>query len=79
MPLKFYDLLFFSIEKAVSDKTSEDDWGLIMEICDKVQQTSNGPRDVLKSLFKFISPRNPTSSVKALTVSLLQCEIANNR
>uniref|UniRef100_A0A8C6SIS4 Target of Myb protein 1-like n=1 Tax=Neogobius melanostomus TaxID=47308 RepID=A0A8C6SIS4_9GOBI len=42
------------IESATTGSTRSDDWGLIMEICDIINETEEGPKDAVKAIKKRI-------------------------
>lgn len=43
------------IERATTGSSQSEDWGLIMEICDIINETEDGPRDAVKAIKKRIT------------------------
>ncbi|XP_063879998.1 signal transducing adapter molecule 1-like isoform X1 [Scylla paramamosain] len=56
------------IERATSEKNTGDDWGQIMDICDKVKESNTGPKDCLKSLVRRLNSENPRIVLQAVTL-----------
>eukprot|EP00126_Sphaerothecum_destruens_P006324 Sdes_comp19309_c0_seq1m10427 len=51
-------------------QSSEEDWGLILEICDKVSASQNGPKDFLSAFVKLVRAQGSLEKIglKALLV-----------
>ena len=64
-----YKLVLFISARATSEKNTGDDWGQIMDICDKVKESNTGSKDCLKSIVKRLNSENPRIVLQAVTVS----------
>ncbi|KAI0009261.1 hypothetical protein F4779DRAFT_583265 [Xylariaceae sp. FL0662B] len=59
-----------AIAKATDENLTSEDWGAIIEVCDKVSSDPNGPNQAVQSLIKRLAHRNAN-------VQLYTLELAN--
>ncbi|KAL2162244.1 hypothetical protein VTH06DRAFT_7157 [Thermothelomyces fergusii] len=58
-----------AINKATDENLTTEDWGAIIEICDRVSSDPNGPKESVASLIKRLAHRNANVQLYALEVA----------
>jgi hypothetical protein len=49
-----YQLSCLQIDLATQERQVVEDWGLILEICDVINTTEDGPKDAMRNGFEII-------------------------
>jgi signal transducing adaptor molecule len=57
-----------SIVKATDENLTSEDWGAIIEVCDKVSNDSNGPKEAVQSIIRRLAHRNANVQLYTLEV-----------
>lgn len=61
---------FFLLEKATSEKNTSEQWGLILDVCDKASKSSEDAKGYLRSIFRRLNNPDPHIAIQAATVTI---------
>lgn len=56
------------VEKATNEKNVSEEWSVIMEVCDKIQEAPQHSKDYLKAIFKRLNHQDPHIVMQALSL-----------
>lgn len=56
------------VEKITDAKNTSEDWGMIMDLCDRVQTTTSGSKECLKAVVKRLNHQDPHVVIQAITL-----------
>ncbi|PHH66569.1 hypothetical protein CDD81_7044 [Ophiocordyceps australis] len=62
------------VAKATDEKLTSEDWGAIMEVCDKVSGDGNGPKEAVQSMMKRLAHRNANVQLYTLELAHALCQ-----
>ncbi|KEY67679.1 hypothetical protein S7711_03932 [Stachybotrys chartarum IBT 7711] len=62
------------VAKATDENLTSEDWGAIIEVCDKVAGDQNGPKEVVQSMIKRLAHRNANVQLYTLELAHALCQ-----
>lgn len=63
-----------STAKATDENLTSEDWGAIIEVCDKVSGDQNGPKEAVQSMIKRLAHRNANVQLYTLELAHALCQ-----
>jgi signal transducing adaptor molecule len=63
-----------AVAKSTDENLTSEDWGAIIEVCDKVTSDQNGPKEVVQSLIKRLAHRNANVQLYTLELAHALCQ-----
>lgn len=66
--------LIFHAAKATNENLTAEDWGAIMEVCDKVTGDQNGAKEAVQSMIKRLAHRNANVQLYTLELAHALCQ-----
>ncbi|XP_071502462.1 signal transducing adapter molecule 1-like [Diadema antillarum] len=63
------------VDKVTSESNTTEDWGLILDICDRVKANSNAPKDAFKSIMRRL--KTPVPHVQLQSLVLMGACVSN--
>lgn len=61
---------YHHVAKATDENLTSEDWGAIIDLCDRVGGDSDGPKEVVQSVIKRLAHRNANVQLYTLEVSM---------
>jgi len=65
-------------DKATDENLTSEDWGKIMEVCDRVLSDQNGAKEAVQSMIKRLAHRNANVQLYTLEVGVAPQNIESN-
>ncbi|KAI9151656.1 Class E vacuolar protein-sorting machinery protein HSE1 [Paramyrothecium foliicola] len=62
------------VAKATDENLTSEDWGAIIEVCDKVSSDPNGPKEAVQSMIKRLAHRNANVQLYTLELAHALCQ-----
>ncbi|PNY23551.1 Class E vacuolar protein-sorting machinery protein hse1 [Tolypocladium capitatum] len=63
-----------AVAKATDENLTSEDWGAIIEVCDKVSGDQNGPKEAVQSMIKRLAHRNANVQLYTLELAHALCQ-----